>query len=56
MQREHIPRSACVPNSRPEVVLTVIVCDQTRMMKMEKTTINIIIMGRTMKKEEAGTE
>jgi hypothetical protein len=31
------------------------VCDQTWMMKMERTTINIIIiMGRTMKKEDAG--
>ena len=49
MQREHIPPSACVPNSRPEVVLTVMVWDQTWVMKMERTIINITVMGRTMK-------
>jgi hypothetical protein len=46
-----------VPNNRPEVVLTVMVCDQTWTMKMEKVTIIIIIqvMGHTMKKVEGGT-
>jgi hypothetical protein len=55
VQREHIPPSACVPSNRPEVVLTVMDCDHTWMMRMERTTINIMMMGRAMKKEEAGT-
>ena len=57
MSREDIPPSVCVPNNRPEVVSTRMVCDHICqwMMKMERTTINIIIMGNTMKKEEAGS-
>ena len=53
MQREHIPPLACIPNNWPEVVLTVMDCDQTWITKMERTTIDIV-MRHTMKEEEAG--
>ena len=53
MQREHIPPLACIPNNRPDVVLTVMDCDHTWITKMERTTIDIV-MRHTMEEEEAG--
>ena len=49
--KELIPPSACVPNNRPVVVFTVMVCDHTWIMKMERTTINTVIMGHPMKRK-----
>jgi hypothetical protein len=57
VQRELIPPSACVPNNRPEVVLTIMVCDHAckRMVKMERRTVNIIVMLTGTYDDERGS-